>query len=202
MHASLRSALGLAAATLARRVEEGTLSAVAVTAAARGEGATTVAAHIARDLAEVFGLRVLLLDLGGEGMRAGAALDALGAGALRRIADAEVAGTNAALALLEHVPEPARPGGLRQRLSGILAAAAGRFDLVLVDAPALDAGLDALVAAGACGHAVLVVRAGHLAVEPVRAARDSLAAAGVEVLGVVLNARREVVPRWLGRLLQ
>lgn len=198
----LRSAFGLAAAALARRVGEGTLCAVAITAAARGEGATTAAAHLARDLSEVFGLRVLLLDSGGPGMRLGTMLEALGAGALRRVTDAEVAGANATLALLEPGPEPGVPGGLRQRLSGILAAAAGRFDLVLVDAPAVGEGLDALVAARACGHAVLVVRAGHLGEEPLRAARDSLAAAGVEVVGVILNARREVVPRWLGRLLQ
>lgn len=202
MQDGLRSALGAAAAALARRVEEGTLPAVAITAAAAGEGATTAAAHLARDLSEVFGLRVLLLDLGGPGARLGAVLEADGAGALRRIADGELAGANARLALLESGPEVGPPGGLRQRLSGVLAAAAGRFDLVLVDAPALGEGFDALVAARACGHAVLVVRAGHLGEEPLRAARDSLAAAGVEVVGVILNARREVVPRWLGRLLR
>ncbi|MBP0464677.1 hypothetical protein J5Y09_12225, partial [Roseomonas sp. PWR1] len=80
------------------------------------------------------------------------------------------------------------------RLAAIIGAARG---MVLVDAPALDAGLAGPVAAEACGEALLVVRAGRLPREAAAGARDALRAAGVAVAGVVLNAHRDPVPRWM-----
>jgi Mrp family chromosome partitioning ATPase len=77
----------------------------------------------------------------------------------------------------------------------------GSLSAVEITAAAPGEGPGALVAARARGHAVRVVRAGHLPEDRLRAARDSLIGAGAEVAGVILNARREVVPRWLAGLL-
>lgn len=214
MRRSLRPELARAAAILARAAEDGSLRALAVTAAARGEGVTTITAHLARELVEDLGLRVLLVDLGAS--KGGAAsnggadgkaslLEALGglAGQPGRLAEADVAASTLPWALTSLADAPAEGlPALRRRLGALLSAAAGRFDIVLVDAPPLTEGLDAMVAARACGQALLVIRAGNLPLETLERMRDDLREAKVEILGTILNQRREVVPAWIERLLR
>lgn len=192
---SLRPELDQAAATLARAAEAGSLRALALTAAARGEGVTTITAHLARALVEAIGLRVLLVDCaGGKPDLASAFRKAPPA-----IAEADVATTPERFALVRVASDGA---GLRRRLDALIAAAAGRFDLVLVDAPPLPEGLGAMVAAHACDQALLVIRAGNLPHEAIERVRDDLAEAGVTILGAIVNQRREVVPGWIDRLLR
>ncbi len=193
MRKSLRSELTRAAAILAHSAEPEGVRALAVTAAARGEGVTTITTQLARALVEDLGLRVLVVDLADDGAPPVIA----GTTMLREDA---VAATDArwALVRLASGPLPA----LKQRLSALLDAAAARFDLVLIDAPPLDEGLATLVAARACGQALLVIRAGNLPHETLQRLRDELAEAEVGILGVILNQRREVVPAWIGRLLR
>lgn len=202
MRPSLRPELARAAAALARAAEDGALRALAVTAAARGEGATTMIAHLARELVEHLGLRVLLVDLAaGKG-----AIEQAMAGLAdppRRIGEAEVAAATERWAVTGLVPDATEAArDLRRRIGSILTAAAGRFDIVLIDAPPWPEGLEAMVAARACGQALLVIRAGNLPYETLERMRDDLIEAKVDILGVILNQRREVVPAWIDRLLR
>jgi Mrp family chromosome partitioning ATPase len=199
MRPSLRPELSRAAAAIARDVEGGRLRALTITAAARGEGVTTITAHLARELIEDFGLRVLLLDLGTGAPRLDQALAGL-ATPPRRVAEADIANATSPAALVSLATDAARE--LRRRLDALLTAAAGRFDIVLVDAPAAAEGLDAMVAARACGQALLVIRAGNLPHETIERLRDDLRDAGVGLFGAILNQRREVVPAWIDRLLR
>lgn len=201
MRPSLRSELARAAAILARAAEDGSLRALAVTAAARGEGVTTITAHLARDLVEDLGLRVLLVDLAdGQGGLA-AALGGLAEPPVR-LAEGDVAASTLRWALTGLAMPAEGAPALRRRLDALLSAAAGRFDIVLVDAPPLPDGLAAMVAARACGQALLVIRAGNLPLEALERLRDDLREARVEILGTILNQRREVVPAWIERLLR
>lgn len=202
MDRSLRPELARAAAALARAVEDGGLRALAVTAAAAGEGVATITAHLARELVEDIGLRVLLVDLTAGGQRLAAQLAGL-AEPPRPIAEADVATATARWALTALAVGPAEAArDLRQRLDALLAAAAGRFDIVLIGAPPLPDGLASMVAARACGQALLVIRAGNLPHEVLERMRDDLLEAKVGIIGVVLNQRREVVPAWIDRLLR
>jgi hypothetical protein len=176
-----------AAAALARGMEPGRRRAVALAAATAGEGVTVATAAIARDLAEGFGRDVLAVALApGLGARLGPRVP--------RLAEADVGAAPPGLALLDLDAAALPPVALRARLAAILGAARG---MVLVESPALDAGLAGLVAAEACGEALLVVRAGRLPRDAAAAARDALRGAGVSLAGVVLNAHRDPVPRWL-----
>jgi hypothetical protein len=176
-----------AAAALARGTGPGRRRALALTAAAAGEGVTTVTAGIARDLAEGLGLDVLAVALA-PGLAA-----RLPTG-VARVAEDAVATAPAGLALLDLSDVAASPGALRVRIAAAVGAARG---FVLLDAPALDAGMEGLVAAEACGEALLVIRAGRLPRDAALAARDALQAAGVALAGTVLTGHRDPVPRWL-----
>ncbi|MBW6396783.1 hypothetical protein KPL78_02940 [Roseomonas sp. HJA6] len=198
---SLRPELARAAATLARVAEEGGLRALTLVGAVRGEGVTTITAHLARELVDHLGLRVLLVDLAPGKRRLAQTLGRLST-APATIREDAVAGAASPWALVDlaQAAEPLRD--LRQRLSALLGAAAGRFDIVLVDAPPLADGLEALAAARVCGQALLVIRAGNLPYEVLERMRDDLVEAKVDILGVILNQRREVVPAWIDRLLR
>lgn len=195
MRRSLRQALDHAAAAIARAADAGRPRALAITAAARGEGVTTITAHLARSLVEDVGLRVLVVALGDGG------LDGAFATPPARVTEPAIAAGDAPLALLR-LDGGTATGGLRRRFDALLATATGRFDMVLVDAPPLPEGLDALTAARACGQALLVIRAGNLPHEAIERIRDDLTEAGVPILGAILNQRREVVPGWIDRLLR
>jgi Mrp family chromosome partitioning ATPase len=198
MAAELRREFAHAAAALAREAEAAHPLAVTVTAAAAGEGVTTSTAHLAVGLSGMLGLRVLLLDLGGA---LGHALARLGHPA-PVLADDAVAGSDAPLALVAVGSGDALPA-LRARLDALLGAAAtARFDVVLVDAPPPGDDLAGLLAARCCGRALVVIRAGHLPAAAVERLQQDLAEAGVGMLGAILNQRREVVPRWIERLLR
>ncbi|MEO3473776.1 hypothetical protein AAFN86_18055 [Roseomonas sp. CAU 1739] len=199
MRHSLRPELARAAAALARAAEEGGLRALAVTAAARGEGVTTITAHLARELVEDLGQRVLLVDLSADGQGLEGVLAGL-AEPPQRLAEADVATASARWVLTGLAIAAARE--LRQRLDALLAAASGRFDIVLIDAPPVPDGLDAMVAARACGQALLVIRAGNLPYETLERMRDDLVEAKVGIFGAILNQRRDVVPGWIDRLLR
>ena len=73
---------------------------------------------------------------------------------------------------------------------------ADRFDVVLIDSPPLLPVTDAAILATAFGGAVMVVGAGRVEVRELRAAVDTLDAAEVSILGVVLN---DVPARIAGR---
>ncbi|CAH0295013.1 hypothetical protein [Roseomonas sp. CECT 9278] len=188
-----------AAAVIAQEAERGAPLALAVTAAAAREGVTTCTALLARELSGVLGLRVLLVDLAGGRLPVGDALARLGAPPAI-LADDAVARSAAPLALV--VAEGGLPA-LRPRLSAlVVAAGTARFDVVLVDAPAADAGPAAMIAARCCGQALIVIRAGNLPAEAIERLQQDLAQAQVGVIGAVLNQRREVVPGWIDRLLR
>jgi capsular exopolysaccharide synthesis family protein len=168
---------------------------VAVLSPNAGEGKSTVAANLARVLA-MEGRRVLVLDAdlrrpsqrrligGSEGpgleevLRGGAAFEE--AAQASRLAGVDVLGAR------EGTRGAAELAGAAA-FEGVLKAARGRYDWVLVDsAPVNEVSEAALVARRADG-VVLVVRQGRTGRGAAQAARKRLAGMGVPVLGGVLN---------------
>jgi Mrp family chromosome partitioning ATPase len=75
------------------------------------------------------------------------------------------------------------------------------YDYLLFDGGSLEACPDSLLAASRVDGAMLVVQAERTGTEVLREASDSLRKAGANLLGVVLNRRRQYVPGFIARRL-
>jgi non-specific protein-tyrosine kinase len=93
------------------------------------------------------------------------------------------------LHILTTGPLPPNPAELlgSQRMQAVLELLRKSADLVIFDSPPLQAVTDAAVLSAFVDGTLLVVRAGHSRRAPVQKARETLARAGANVLGVVLN---------------
>jgi Mrp family chromosome partitioning ATPase len=89
------------------------------------------------------------------------------------------------------------PARLRARFSQLRA----EFDYVLVDAPPIDSCSDGALLGQLTDGVVLVVGCNSTRRETARAAKESLEAAGVPILGTVLNRRTYPIPEALYRRL-
>lgn len=81
----------------------------------------------------------------------------------------------------------------------LLQSLAGRYDHVLIDAPAVNVYPDAPIVGASADGAVLVLRAGVTRRETAAEARKRLEAARVNVIGMVLNLRTYPIPAFLYR---
>ncbi len=86
-------------------------------------------------------------------------------------------------------------------LQAVLHLLRERFSAIVVDGPAVTESADSLVLSRHCDATVLVVRAEHSRRAGVRRALEQVERHGGEVLGTVLNRRRNPLPRWLDRWL-
>lgn len=212
LHAGLRPEAGTdaefarVAAALGRFVGQEGMNVLVVTAGADGEGASTVVAEVGRHMVDMFGVRVLLVDLGGRrpglveyaGGLPRAPLVLLLDG--KRPAGEVLAGDAGGWAVADlHGLEP---GALRTALDGVLAAARGRYDLVMVDSPPWRSGPATLLAIRASSHVMLVAAADSLSREPLERLCADLEEERVEVIGCVFNRYRRQLPRWLHDLLR
>ena len=82
----------------------------------------------------------------------------------------------------------------RPRLEACLLKLRGQFDYVLLDTPPVATGSGSLTLATLADGVVLVLKAGHTRRNVVRMAIAELEAAGVKVLGTVLNQRDYPIP--------
>jgi polysaccharide biosynthesis transport protein len=167
-----------------------------VTSATHAEGKTTVVSHLGRAFADA-GVKTLLIEADlrkpdlsrsfGVGSESGLSLYLAGHVApWPKIHETEVPN----LFIAAGGPVPPNPAALlhSDRLGRFLQAAAGDYQIVVVDAPPLLAMADARILASQADGVVLVVRAGRTGSGVVRRAARLLEAAGANVLGLVLNA--------------
>jgi len=172
---------------------------VMVAGASRGEGCTVTALGLALTASAAdYSRRVLLIDADD-----GSAQSALGVAA-DQPGYAELMAEGSNLPLEDCTSPTAIPnlyvlargfeGRGRRSLSGplerLLNQARRRFDLVVIDAPALLEDPAALVLAHGAGHVLLVVRQAGLSSAELTAAVDEIRRADAQVLGSVLNRRR------------
>jgi tyrosine-protein kinase Etk/Wzc len=177
-----------------------------MTASTPGEGTTTVAASFARVLAQDPAVRVLLVDANAH--RPGVALF-FGLPAGPGFAHALAAGLP-----VEDLVRPVERHNLHvlPAIGGEVGAArlvsqplvrrflsefGVRYDYVIFDAPAVLEAPETVVLGGAVDTSILVLRAASTKTGVVNRAVDSLAKAGVPLLGVVLNRRRLDIPEFI-----
>jgi len=86
---------------------------------------------------------------------------------------------------------------LRNRLTQL----SGAFEFVIIDAPGIDVSQDAEILGHVADAAVLVIEANKTRRSAAAKAKDSLEAAGVRLLGTVMNDRTFPIPQRLNRFL-
>lgn len=193
-------------ALLVRLIEDQGSIVVHVTSARHGEGTSTVARELAAVAARSRWCKVALLESHRPDSdtamladpSAAALLETFGAnGTIQlhrvRVGDVEMAaGTLSSTFGVTPKVESVR--SLYNRLRA-------DYTLVIVDCPPVaDAGDTAAFAATADGT-ILVVEAERTRIAEIKRARDKLDQWGATILGVVLNKRRQRVPRFLQRLM-
>ena len=185
--------------------------AVLLTGASRKEGTTAVTCGLAIAMAET-GARVALVDanMRTPGVGRYLALDAApglaevlaGTAKVPDVLQKSLGGRVTVLPAGEHAPDP---GELlaSPRLGATVRTLTERYDIVLVDAPALHGVADASVLGRVTDDALLVVRAGRTRTADVEKSIDLLKRAGARLAGAVLNALPRKLPpsgSWQGEV--
>jgi Mrp family chromosome partitioning ATPase len=179
---------------------------IGFTAAVAGEGTTTIAVNLAHLLARVVDRRVLLID-GDMGRSGGGLSAAVGehdglSEVLRRqvqIDEALLETEQPGLHFLPagkdrvHYIESAASGPVRPLFEHLGSA----YDWVVVDLPPALRHPETRMLGSACTGLVLVVRANRTPRSVSQRALGELNLARCRMLGTVLNARRESLPRFL-----
>lgn len=180
----------------ALRHDEGDACAVVQLVAARsGDGTTAVAWDLALAGAGAAGLRVLLVAVEPDAHWSSHLQGSLPsgteavAGKPRQVGDTRL-----------HIAQM-DPSSLAQGWTAQFAEWRARFDLVLLDSPALARSSAAVMLAGGVDTSILVVAAEATPLAELRALRDRLWDVGGHTRGVVLNRRREHLPGFIARRL-
>ncbi|MEU4558771.1 polysaccharide biosynthesis tyrosine autokinase [Actinoplanes sp. NPDC023936] len=175
---------------------------VLLTGASRREGTTAVTCGLAIAMAET-GARVAVIDANLRTPGMGRYLDLESSRGLAEVltGDARVpdvlqsslGGRVTVLPAGENAPDPgeilASP-----RLGATVRTLTERFDVVLVDSPALHGVADAVVLSRVTDSALLVVRAGRTRTADVEKSLDLLRRVGARLAGAVLNALPRTLP--------
>ncbi len=182
-----------------------------LTGAGRKEGTTAVTCGLAIAIAET-GARVALVDanMRTPGVGRYLALDSApglaevlaGTARMPDVLQSSLGGRVTVLPAGEHAPDP---GELlaSPRLSATVRTLTERYDIVLVDAPALHGVADAAVLGQVTDGALLVVRAGRTRTAEVEKSLDLLKRVGAKLAGAVLNALPRKLPAdgsWQGEV--
>ncbi|MEO0981643.1 MAG: polysaccharide biosynthesis tyrosine autokinase [Pseudomonadota bacterium] len=190
---SLSEAIQSARAALDLTAQTNDARCLLVTSARQGEGKSSTATALARSFA-ASGRKTLLID---ADLRRPSALRreraSIGfAGLLETDAafDDEILATDLAELFLLPSGARKRPSPVQlsaPRLARRIAEARERFDIIVVDAPAVLALADAPLLAGVCGEVVFVTQAGGARRREIQRALDRLTAARADIVGVVLS---------------
>jgi capsular exopolysaccharide synthesis family protein len=163
-----------------------------------GDGKSTTAANMALVLAQQ-GTRVLLVD---SDMRRGALNEAFSQAAQPGLSNVLVGGATVADATrrvaleqghaLDFIPAGVRPPNPAELLSSdaldrFLRDVAGRYDVIVFDAPPLNLVTDAALLGAKADGVLLVARAGVTEEEPLAFAVDQIQRVRATLLGTILN---------------
>ena len=88
-----------------------------------------------------------------------------------------------------------------ESVRGLYGFLRSNFNLVVVDCPPVLTGHHAASLASVADGTLLVVEAERTRAADVNRTRETLEQLGATILGVVLNKRRQRIPKFLGRLI-
>ena len=186
-----------------------TLRALGVTSCTRGEGVSTTVLNLAHESALDAGSRVLLVDLSAS---QSSARRLLGQPPLPGLSDSLLGDFDQNDCVVETAEDHLfvlGAGSLREQLAAVdPARAAGvierlktSFSFIVFDLPPVSEPSGCCAFAGCLDGIVLVVEAERVRSQVARRAKQQLVNANGNLLGVVLNKRRQHVPGWLYRYL-
>ncbi|MGE5594543.1 MAG: CpsD/CapB family tyrosine-protein kinase [Hyphomicrobiales bacterium] len=192
---------------LNRKADDGASVAVGVTSPHFGDGKTTVAIGLASSLSHDFGADVTLVDCDFHTTSIGQEF-----GLSRSLGLAEVLNGRESLAAVSHrvnqhitvVPagrapsDPAR-AARSESLVTLIENMKQTSRFVVIDLPATLHSMNAPVLAKRCDGVIVVVRAGRTPRRDLDRVLQLLQ--GVNVLGVVVNRRKNVIPHWVEQAL-
>ena len=177
-------------------VVDGNLHSLVVTSAGAGEGKTAVAANLGLVYAKA-GQQVVVVD---ANLRRPALADLLGRSSAVGLSDLLLGKVTVGsvlqswtasvpLAVIGSGTQVPNPGELlaSQRFGALLVELAERFELVVIDTPAVLAAADAALIARQASGALVVACSGATRADDLGAAAESLRAADARLLGVVVN---------------
>ena len=195
-----RPELGALLATVAMLLDEQRAIVLQVTAARHGEGTTTVARELAAAAARPAWRRVALVDAAPA--LADFTLPSL-LGAFERGQDPVLrpCRLGGAAVSVGRLTGPGEGAARLESLRALFAWMRGQFTLVVVDCPPVLACRETAIAGAVADGTLLVVEAERTRRTEVARAREVLEQLGATMLGVVLNKRRQRVPRFVERML-
>lgn len=171
-----------------------------------GEGTTSVLLRAARDLRSVHGLRTLVVDLNRSRTSLGEAFSLDPERSLQAVAS----GTMSSMEAIQVSPwgvdvlrstngRPDRPDreGLGPLLTQVLQHARTKYDVTLVDAPPILEDETVFDVGHVLPRVILVVEAERTLMPVLERTRRELEFRDIELLGMVLNKHRRVIPGWL-----
>lgn len=183
---------------------------VMLVSALAGEGVSTVTLGLAATMAEGSRQGVLVVDLNSTTPTLAGRLGVSPRCGLGELLAKEATRSEAVmesqlphLFLLGHGKVKAdfsRPGSLAL-FEELLKGMRSDFDSIVLDGGALETGSDSLLVSGRVDGVIIVVQADRTGADPVREASSRLKMAGANVLGVVLNRRRDYLPNFISRKL-
>ncbi len=196
-----------AALFLSKAARQGGYSTVLFASTRRGEGTSTVVRHVARELKETYGLNPLvvevrppksglrrILNVGARPVEEPVEVAKAANGAFRQL------GSISPIVVTCEEPEDRKKGGVSSVLTDLFREIETEYDIVLVDVPPLLEFADGIDAGHLVPRIFLVVEAGRTHYEVLDRVKSDLAAANIEILGVILNKHRRFIPGWIYRL--
>jgi Mrp family chromosome partitioning ATPase len=174
-----------------------------------GEGTTTSAVFLGRHLVRDFGLRTVLVELnwarpalaGLFGLDAERSVAAALSGRLPLQQCLQDDGAGLALLPAGEFRELEEEQGWQKAFCAMIHELRAGFDISLIDTAPLLESADALVAANAVPHMILVVSAGWASRQAISRAVQELEQANVQLIGTIFNERKRILPGWLDRWL-
>jgi len=184
----------------------GTVKTIMITSSVNGEGCSTMALNLAETLAKNKTLNVLLIDGNLRhptlhkffDLENNAGLSDL---ILNRVSSADVFKRTRLpnLSIITSGDCNVNPDEIFEshKVRSFLAELKGRFNFLIFDSPPVNKYPDAHILAAQVDGVLLVVHAGKTRWEVAQKSKEQLEMAHANILGVVLNRRKYVIPRFL-----
>jgi Mrp family chromosome partitioning ATPase len=209
MAEAFKDAVARVAGFLVHRGGGARCKALLITSAHPGEGVTTATLALARHFQLAYDARALIVEMNRYQPRLGAQfnldpgrdIEAIAAG--DRTPDECVHKVND-LAMIPCSRTPA-VSTFGPRVGNVLGCirnwADAEYDFLLADMPPILCFPEVQASAGAMAQILLVVRAGRSSFDDMAQVRRAADAGHITIAGTLLNAQRNIVPRWLSRMM-
>lgn len=185
---------------------DGIVKTILISSSVHGEGCSTVAVNIAKSLSQNGALKICLIDANFKTPNISTLFGIENAGGLSNLApgDWDIDGALKKTQFPNLLVIPAGKNSDNQdkileldNLKILIDDLKKRFDYLIFDSPPINTFPDAHTLASLMDGVILVIYSEKTRWEVVQKAKEQLVTAGANILGVVLNRRKYVIPHFL-----